>query len=368
MKRRSTAINASYRSDVELVGAGQQLTLTEGTVARDRRADLGILKATKPPSLPSQPRLRNRSPVGEVQDCHQADAAGPANDNCERSAFGYLRVSSESQIAGDGLPRQRAAIQAWAMANNVKIVRWFEERGVSGTIDLKNRPALSSLMVALLNDGVRLVVIEKLDRIARDQMIQESIIQTFLKQSFELVSAASGEENLCGNDPGRKLMRTIMGAIAEYDKQMIVLKLRAARERAKAVSPRRTCEGRKPYGFYSEEAAVLQRIVQLQREGKTHTQISRLLNDSGQASRSNGQWFAATVRFIGRLSPRAEKCSCRVFIPFETSIRKCLALGNAGGAGEGTPCTERNRPSARSGKIFFYGTRGTGRRTKKSYA
>src|SRR6267378_2666397 len=163
-----------------------------------------------------------------------------------RKAFGYLRVSGESQVKGDGFPRQKAAIKKWADSNNVKIVRWFEEKGVSGT--MLERPALSDMMVALMSNGVHLVVVEKLDRIARDQMVQESIIQSLIKNGFELVSAASGEENLCGNDPGRKLMRTIMGAIAEYDKQMIVLKLRAARSRTKAKEGR--CEGRKPFGHY----------------------------------------------------------------------------------------------------------------------
>ena len=37
-----------------------------------------------------------------------------------RKAFGYLRVSSESQVDGDGFPRQKAAIKKWADANGVK--------------------------------------------------------------------------------------------------------------------------------------------------------------------------------------------------------------------------------------------------------
>ena len=216
----------------------------------------------------------------------------------QRRVYAYLRVSTESQLSGDGFPRQRHVIENWASSNCIEVDEWFEERAVSGTKDLVDRPALSHLMVALMSGDIRSVVVEKLDRLARDQMIQESIIQTFLKHGFELVSATPGEENLCGNDPGRKLMRTIMGAIAEYDKQMIVLKLRAARERAKSVSPRGTCEGRKPYGAYAEEAPILERIVQFQREGKTFTQISKLLNEGGHASRSRGQWFPSTIRRI----------------------------------------------------------------------
>lgn len=219
----------------------------------------------------------------------------------QRKAFAYLRVSSEGQVDGDGFPRQKSAIQKWAAANNVKIVRWFEERGVSGTV--LQRPALSDMMVALMSNGVHLVVVEKLDRIARDQMVQESIIQSLIKNGFELVSAASGEENLCGNDPGRKLMRTIMGAIAEYDKQMIVLKLRAARERSRKSAKSGRCEGRKPYGTKNGEQVIVNRIRSLRTEQKNYEQIAATLNAEGvktstKNGRTKGLWYPATVRNI----------------------------------------------------------------------
>ncbi len=208
-----------------------------------------------------------------------------------KKAFAYLRVSSDSQVDGDGFPRQKAAITKWATANGVKIVRWFEERGVSGT--LLERPALSDMMIALMSNGVHLVVVEKLDRLARDQMVQETIVQTLLKQGFELISAAPGEENLCGNDPGRKLMRTIMGAIAEYDKMMIVLKLRAARQRTKAKTGR--CEGRKPFGATESEQETLRRMRELAGTGLNYTKIAEALNAEGFKTQTGAQWFPTTV-------------------------------------------------------------------------
>jgi DNA invertase Pin-like site-specific DNA recombinase len=211
-----------------------------------------------------------------------------------RKAFGYLRVSGESQVKGDGFPRQKTSIKKWAEQNNVKIVRWFEEKGVSGTV--LERPALSDMMVALMSNGVHLVVVEKLDRIARDQMVQESIIQSLIKNGFELASAAPGEENLCGNDPGRKLMRTIMGAIAEYDKQMLVLKLRAAKQRKKAQAG--WSEGRKPFGFRDGEDQIVARMTELKAEGRNWESISNQLNAEGFKTRSGGNWFPATVRRI----------------------------------------------------------------------
>jgi hypothetical protein len=39
------------------------------------------------------------------------------------------------------------------------------------------------------------------------------------------------EPDLCIDDPSRKLLRQIFGSIAEYEKTMLVLKLRGARQR-----------------------------------------------------------------------------------------------------------------------------------------
>jgi DNA invertase Pin-like site-specific DNA recombinase len=170
----------------------------------------------------------------------------------------------------------------------------LHEKGVSGT--LLERPALADMMVALMSNGVHLVVVEKLDRIARDQMVQESIIQSLIKNRFELVSASPGEENLCGNDPGRKLMRTIMGAIAEYDKQMLVLKLRAAKQR-KRTQPGWS-EGRKPFGFRDGEQQIVLRMKSLKAEGQNWEGISNALTAEGFKTRSGGNWFPETVRRI----------------------------------------------------------------------
>ena len=46
-------------------------------------------------------------------------------------AFAYLRVSGKGQVDGDGFPRQLAAVKAYAAAHGVRIVKVFEEKGVT---------------------------------------------------------------------------------------------------------------------------------------------------------------------------------------------------------------------------------------------
>lgn len=209
-------------------------------------------------------------------------------------AFAYLRVSGRGQIEGDGFPRQLAAVRSYAKATGTKIVRVFEEQGVSGKTDLENRPALLGMLEALASNGVRLVLIERLDRLARDLMVQETIIGDMRKRGFQLVSVA--EPDLLEDDPSRKLMRQVFGAIAEYERAMIVAKLRAARDRVRAKTGR--CEGRKPFGFFDNEQAALTRMRELRANGLGFDRIAEALNSEGFTPRDGVRFWGKTVNII----------------------------------------------------------------------
>jgi DNA invertase Pin-like site-specific DNA recombinase len=99
-------------------------------------------------------------------------------------AYSYLRVSGQGQVIGDGFPRQRTAIKAYALANDIKIVREFREEGVNGSIETMNRAAWAELLALLHADGVRMILIEKLDRLARDLMVQETAIAYLQNHGF----------------------------------------------------------------------------------------------------------------------------------------------------------------------------------------
>jgi site-specific DNA recombinase len=211
-----------------------------------------------------------------------------------KKAFGYLRVSSEGQIEGDGFTRQRSAIESYANTHGIEIVKFFEERGVSGTTEGDDRPAFQEMLIALLSNGTRNVLIERMDRIARDIVIQESILKDLIRRGFELISVS--EPDLCSSDPYRSAMRQMLGVFAELDRKTIVLKLRAARNRKKAQTGR--CEGRKPFGHYDGESEIRTRILGLRVSGGNYENIAKALNGEGLKTRSGGQWYPATVRRI----------------------------------------------------------------------
>jgi DNA invertase Pin-like site-specific DNA recombinase len=211
-------------------------------------------------------------------------------------AYAYLRVSGKGQLDGDGFTRQTRAIERYALANGISIVETFDEQGVSGTKELDDRPALQDLLAALKEGDVRVVIIEKLDRLARDLMVQETILSDLMKQGFEVISVS--EPDLCSSDPSRVLVRQIFGAIAQYDRAMTVLKLRGARQRMKAKQGR--CEGRKAFGARSGESQAIERMRELRASGLAVDKIAARLNEEGIPSRTGRSWYGATVGRILR--------------------------------------------------------------------
>jgi DNA invertase Pin-like site-specific DNA recombinase len=206
-------------------------------------------------------------------------------------AFAYLRVSGKGQLDGDGFPRQLTAIKKYGAAKDIRIARTFRDEGVSGTRDLENRPALQELMMALHSNGTKMVLVERLDRLARDLMIQESIIADMKRNGFEIVSVA--EPDLCSDDPSRTLMRQILGAFAQYERAMIVQKLRGARQRIRAKDG--SCEGRKRYGSRLGENEVIKRMKEMRETGLAVDKIAATLNAEGRKPRAGQQWYATSV-------------------------------------------------------------------------
>ena len=196
-------------------------------------------------------------------------------------AFIYLRVSGRGQIEGDGPERQRIACQEYADRHGITIAQEFFEEGISGKSELANRPALSNMLAAMEESGIKTIVIEKLDRLARDLMVSETILADLKKSGYTLIS--THEPDLCNDDPSRKLVRQIFSAIAEYDRAMTVLKLKGARDRARMREGR--CEGAKPYGAYPGEMECLERMHELRRTGHNIVEVVQTLNAEGYRAR-----------------------------------------------------------------------------------
>jgi DNA invertase Pin-like site-specific DNA recombinase len=219
-----------------------------------------------------------------------------------KEAVSYLRVSGKGQADGDGPERQRQAIARFARASKLTIVDEFRDLGISGTRELADRPGLARLIDRMQSNGVRLVIVERADRLARDLMVQEVILDQFVKVGARIV-ATDGADLTNSDDPTRRLIRQVLGAVAEFEKNVLVLKLRAARERKRARGER--VEGAKPYGHHPAEKAVIQRMKQLRRKPTKGRRLSvaaiaAQLNAEGHRNRAGRTWSAQLVHHVLR--------------------------------------------------------------------
>jgi site-specific DNA recombinase len=200
-------------------------------------------------------------------------------------AYAYLRVSGRSQVEGDGFPRQIAAIGKHAVGR-YEILGIYKEEGVSGTSDETERPTWRRMIQDAASNGVRYLIVERLDRLARDLYIQERLLRECVANGLVLISVE--EPDLNSEEPARVLFRQMMGMVSQFDKTQVVLKLRGARQRIKAETGR--CEGEKPYGHYPDEKPIMELILRLAKEGESVSEIVRELNELGLRPRRAPQW------------------------------------------------------------------------------
>lgn len=212
--------------------------------------------------------------------------------------YGYVRVSGAGQITGDGFDRQKDEITRYCLENGYELVNVYEERGVSGTKGEDDRPAFLEMVESILSNGIRIIVVEGLDRLAREVRIQESLILYLAAKNITLISARTGENvtDAYMGDPMRKALVQIQAVFSELEKNLLVKKLRLSRERKRNAGEK--CEGRKSVKEVSPE--IINLIKKLRRKDKyghqkTFKQIADVLNDDGIASTSGKKWTMGNV-------------------------------------------------------------------------
>lgn len=85
----------------------------------------------------------------------------------------------------------------------------------------------------------------------------------------------------------------MISIFAELEKSALVLKLRAARQRAKA-NRRGYKEGRKPFGNRPGELETIERMLELRKQGLAYDTIAERLNAERMPARA-GRWHATSV-------------------------------------------------------------------------
>jgi len=222
-----------------------------------------------------------------------------------RQYLGYCRVSTDNQKDDKTITYQQDAIRQYALDNGIEILQMFSDEGVSGS--LEHRPGLAKLLYELEhNPNIEGIIIHKLDRLARDIVIQENLIKTFQNLGKRIISTL--EPDLDSNDATRKMIRQMLGVIAEYEKALITLRLSAGR--ISKASTGGFAGGGVPLGYSvnkethsliinEKEAATVKKIWYLKRYKQlSYEKIAKTLNEENITTKTGKRWSAQAVFYI----------------------------------------------------------------------
>lgn len=190
-------------------------------------------------------------------------------------AVAYVRASRDDARLGP--EAQRAALDAWAQREGVRLVAVHGDLGVSGGAPLDARPGLVAALGELRAVGAGVLVVARRDRLARDVGVAMAIERAVAASGARVVSA-DGVGN--GSEAADQLLRTILDAAAAYERALIRARTRAALAQRKARGLR---AGEVPFGYRDggggrlepepQEQATLQALRAMRARGLTHRAI-----------------------------------------------------------------------------------------------
>lgn len=224
----------------------------------------------------------------------------------------YLRTSSATNVGGDSDVRQRVAIEKYAFQHELELVRGAYDAAVSGSDPIHERPGLTDLLDWMAKNHVHLLLVEDSSRFSRDLMVQEVGHQYLLSLGIQLIPVDSPDSfTEDSDDPTRTLIRHVLGAVRQFEKAQVVLKLRGARRRARDSSGRRTrsgvgkCEGR--VSLEERYPGITERIYQLREVQKLKwAVIPPLLWEEGYSSEVGTPISISRLHALHRAALRRE--------------------------------------------------------------
>ena len=212
-----------------------------------------------------------------------------------KEAFAYLRTSSATNVGSDrdSDKRQRAAIEAFAKRNGFTIVEEFYDAAVSGADPIEAREGFAALLARIAGNGTRTIIVETANRFARDLMVQEVGFAMLQGLGITLI-AADSPASFLDDGPTSKLIRQILGAVSEFDKAMVVAKLRGARERVRRTKGK--CEGRKSIAEMRPETVALVRELRREQRFASLRELAAELEARGHVNGAGNPYSATAIK------------------------------------------------------------------------
>jgi len=172
----------------------------------------------------------------------------------------YARVSTDGQTTENQLLELRSV----ASRHGWQITKEYLDKGISGAKGRDTRPALDSMCKAIARKEIDLIAAWSVDRLGRS--LQDLV--TFLAEVHaKKVDLYLHQQGIDTTTPAGKALFQMMGVFAEFERSMIVERVKAGLERAKAQGKR--------LGRPRISAALEAAVIQCREQGKGIIRIAK---------------------------------------------------------------------------------------------
>ena len=182
----------------------------------------------------------------------------------------------------------------------------FFDKNISGDANISKREALVTAIDELKKGDT--LYIYSFSRVARDSFLQLWLEREIKNRKANLISAT--EEEYCGETPEKRMIRVILSAVNEYEKEVIRIRTKSARKTMR--KNMKYCGGKREYGFkvigagmvaVPHEIETLSRMMGWKDEGMSYKRITDRLNEEKIPSASGNSWNYQVVRHILKREP-----------------------------------------------------------------
>jgi DNA invertase Pin-like site-specific DNA recombinase len=195
----------------------------------------------------------------------------------------YARTSTDEQT--NGIEAQRKRLTAEAKARGWK---WDLREEHASAKTLARRPKLKSALEDLEGGRADVLMVTKLDRLARSTLDFATILERSRQKGWALVTLDLGLDT---STPNGEFAATVLMGVAQLERRLISERTREALAVVRASG--------KQLGHPSTvPATTRRRIVRLRDSGLSWRSISEKLNGDGVPGPAGGTWHSTSVRRV----------------------------------------------------------------------
>jgi DNA invertase Pin-like site-specific DNA recombinase len=172
----------------------------------------------------------------------------------------YIRVSTAN---GQTTDNQRRELESYCQRQGWTVTAVYDDTGVSGS--KSDRPALNRLLKDAAKGRLEVVVVWKIDRLARSVVHLLQVLQQLQASGVGFVAATQQIDTTTAY--GRMVL-TFLGAVSEFERELIIERVKIGISRAKS------------QGVHCGRPKVsldVERVVQLRKEGVSIREIAKTL-------------------------------------------------------------------------------------------